>query len=82
MLVVGNDIDDNGNTFRYLNNLDVNIPVFSYQEDIMYEECRRIIDECKKNGTKVPDDVDSFSREIGQRKIKACEGANKYYKCY
>ena len=53
-------------------------PVFSYQEDIMYEECRRIIDECRKNETKVPDDVDIIAREIGQRKMRAREQANKY----
>ena len=53
-------------------------PVFSYQEDMMYEECRRIIDECRKNETKVPNDVDIIAREIGQRKMRACEQANKY----
>ena len=53
-------------------------PVFSYQEDMMYEECRRIIDECRKNETKVPNDVDIIAREIGQRKMRACNQANKY----
>lgn len=53
-------------------------PVYSYQEDMMYEECRRIIDECRKNETKVPNDVDIIAREIGQKKINACNQANKY----
>lgn len=53
-------------------------PVYSYQEDMMYEECRRIIDECRKNKTKVPDDVDIIAREIGQRKMRACKQTNKY----
>ena len=52
-------------------------PVYSYQEDLMYEECRRIVGECKRIGTKVPDDVDSFARGIGQRKMRAGEQANK-----
>ena len=51
-------------------------PVYTYQEDLQYQECRRIINECRDKGVPVPADVDAFAREMGQRKMKACETAN------
>ena len=52
------------------------VPVYSYQEDIQYQECRRIINECKRNCGYVPFEVDAFVKEMAQKKCKACEWAN------
>ena len=54
------------------------VALYSYQEDIQYQECRRIINECKSNGKRIPDDVDAFAREIGKIKLQACDAANAY----
>ena len=51
-------------------------PLYTYQEDLQYQECRRIINDCRAKGKPVPADVDAFAREIGQRKMRACDEAN------
>lgn len=52
------------------------VPVYTYQEDIQYQEYRRLIKEWKRYGKYIPPEVEDFVKEIAQRKCKACEWAN------
>ena len=51
------------------------VPVYTYQEDIQYQECRRIINECKRNCGYIPSEVDAFVKEMVQKKCEAGEWA-------
>lgn len=52
------------------------VPVYSYQEDIQYQEYRRIINECKRNCNYIPSEVDAFVKEMVQKKCEASKWAN------
>lgn len=52
------------------------VPVYTYQEDIQYQEYRKIISECKRRGITIHYAVEDFVKEMAQRKCKACEWAN------
>ena len=54
------------------------MPLYTYQEDLQYQECRRIINDCRAKGKPVPADVDAFAREMGKRKMQACDAANAH----
>ena len=48
--------DENGNY----------VPVYSYQEDIQYQEYRKIISECKRRGITIHYAVEDFVKEMAQ----------------
>ena len=52
------------------------VPVYSYQEDIQYQEYRKIISECKRRGITIHYAVEDFVKEMAQKKCKACEWAD------
>lgn len=52
------------------------VPVYTYQEDIQYQEYRKIISECKMYGETIHYAVEDFVKEMTQKKCKACEWAD------
>ena len=55
------------------------VPVYTYQEDIQYQEYRKIINECKRRGITIHYAIDAFVKEMVQKKCEACEWANNLF---
>lgn len=54
------------------------VPLYSFEEDIQYQECMRIAADCTFKGEKIPKDVDDFVRNMMTRKEMARNQADTY----
>lgn len=58
------------------------VALYSYEEDLQYQYCMQVANNCMENNTPVPSDIDEFVRPMMQKKEFARKQADEHVRMY